>query len=285
MNYELSLRKWGWSLLLALCPLNGMAQTQADEDVIRNARWETTEIAKGVKGMVAAFPSLYGGPQYVSIVEVKPRRHRHRADIGVSREMKPISQLAQEHQAIAAINGSYYNMKVGNSVCFLKVGREVMDSTIRSEFTLRVTGAVRTRHGRLKIIPWDRQTEQNYRKRHGSVLASGPLMLHKGEYSDWSMCTQSFIETKHPRSAAAVTKDGRVLLITVDGRSEGNAIGMSIPELAHLARTMGGEDALNLDGGGSTMLYLDGHVLNHPSDNKQFDHAGERHIPNIIYIR
>ena len=262
MNYELSLRKWGWSLLLALCPLSGMSQTQADEEAIRNARWETTEIAKGVKGMVAAFPSLYGGPQYVSIVEVKPRRHRHRADIGVSREMKPISQLAQEHQAIAAINGSYYNMKVGNSVCFLKVGREVMDSTMRSEFTLRVTGAVRTRHGRLKIIPWDRQTEQNYRKRHGSVLASGPLMLHKGEYSDWSMCTQSFIETKHPRSAAAVTKDGRVLLITVDGRSEGNAIGMSIPELAHLAKTMGGEDALNLDGGGSTMLYLDGKVLN-----------------------
>ena len=256
-----NVRVWGGCLLVALCPLNGMAQTQADEDVIRNAKWETTEIAKGVKGMVAAFPSLYGGPQYVSIVEVKPRRHRHRADIGVSREMKPISQLAQEHQAIAAINGSYYNMKVGNSVCFLKVGREVMDSTMRSEFTLRVTGAVRTRHGRLKIIPWDRQTEQDYRKRHGSVLASGPLMLHKGEYSDWSMCTQSFIETKHPRSAAAVT------------------------ELAHLARTMGARDALNLDGGGSTMLYLDGHVLNHPSDNKQFDHAGERHIPNIIYIR
>ena len=54
MNYELSLRKWGWSLLLALCPLSGMSQTQADEEAIRNARWETTEIAKGVKGMVAA---------------------------------------------------------------------------------------------------------------------------------------------------------------------------------------------------------------------------------------
>ncbi|MCR4921528.1 MAG: phosphodiester glycosidase family protein [Bacteroidaceae bacterium] len=259
------------------------AQTTADSLTIVSAQWQEMQIAKGMKGRVAAFPSLYGGPQYVSIVEVKPRR-RHRADIGVSRKMISTSQLARQHRALAAINGSYFNMKVGNSVCFLKLDGEVLDSTMRSEFTLRVTGAVRTRHGRLKIIPWDRATEQSYRKRHGSVLASGPLMLQGGKYADWSMCTQSFIDTKHPRSAIVVTKHHRVLLITVDGRAEGKAIGMSIPELAHLTKVLGGETALNLDGGGSTTLYLDGDILNHPCDNKQFDHAGERPIPNIIYF-
>ena len=60
------------------------------------------------------------------------------------------------------------------------------------------------------------------------------------------------------------------------------------PELAHLIRILGGEDALNLDGGGSTTLWLSGAsddgVVNYPCDNGRFDHAGERKVPNILYI-
>ena len=270
--------------MLVAASVSAGAQTAADSLAIATAHWDEMRIARGVKGRCAAFASLYGGPQYVSIVEIKPSL-RHRAGIGVSPQMKTMTQLAGEHDALAAINGSYYNMRVGNSVCFLKVGREVLDSTIVSEFPLRVTGAVRVKRGHVKIMPWDQSTEQSYRKHRGTVLASGPLMLRGGEYADWTGCDQSFCETKHPRSAVAKTRDGHVLLITVDGRSAGNAIGMSIPELAHLARMLGATEALNLDGGGSTTLFLDGQILNHPSDNKKFDHAGERHIPNIIYIR
>ena len=53
-------------------------------------------------------------------------------------------------------------------------------------------------------------------------------------------------------------------------------------------RVLGGEDALNLDGGGSTTLWLSGAsdngVVNYPCDNGRFDHAGERKVPNILYI-
>ena len=61
---------------------------------------------------------------------------------------------------------------------------------------------------------------------------------------------------------------------------------MSIPELAYLIKVLGGEDALNLDGGGSTTLWMRGAaaggVLNYPCDNKLFDHAGERTVSNIV---
>ncbi len=274
----------GLILTFAWTGLQAMAQTSEDSLTIVSAKWQEQVIAKGVKGRCAAFESLYGGPQYVSIVEVKPRR-KHRADIGVSRQMRPISELARAHQAVAAINGSYYNMKVGNSVCFLKVDSEVLDTTTQNELDARVTGAVSVRRGKMKIQPWSKEIERNYRKKKGSILASGPLMLSKGDYADWSVCEKSFITTKHPRSAIVLTKNHRVLLVTVDGRAKGNAIGMSIPELAHLTKMLDGKTALNLDGGGSTMLYLDGQILNHPCDNKQFDHAGERHIPNIIYFK
>ena len=55
-------------------------------------------------------------------------------------------------------------------------------------------------------------------------------------------------------------------------------------------RWIGAENALNMDGGGSTTLYAEGEngngIVNHPSDNKKFDREGERHIVNaLLFIK
>ena len=276
--------RYGMLCLVVFTLLQAKAQTAEDSLAIVSAQWQLTETDNGMRGLCYAFPSLYGGPQFVSIVEISPKR-RHHAGIGTSKQMKPLSELARNYRAMAAINGSYYDMSRGNSVTFLKVDDAVTDSTTENEFRIRVTGAVAVRKGKLRIVPWSRSIEHGYKKKVGTVLASGPLMLQNSHYANWSMCDSDFIATKHPRSAIAVTRDKRVLLITVDGRSPGNAIGMSIPELAHLLKVLGAKTALNLDGGGSTTLYLNGQILNHPCDNRQFDHAGERHIPNMIFFR
>ena len=178
--------------------------------------------------------------------------------VAVSDKMKETSKIASEYNAIAAINGSYFDMKRGNSVCFLKTDRQVIDTTMQSEFKLRVTGAINVRKGKIKLIPWSKQIEKEYEGETGIVLASGPLMLKDGQICDWNSCGTNFIRTKHPRSAVATTKEGKILLITVDGRFPEQAEGVNIPELAHLIRILGGEDALNLDGGGSTTLWLSG---------------------------
>ncbi|MBQ2429895.1 MAG: phosphodiester glycosidase family protein, partial [Alistipes sp.] len=150
-------------------------------------------------------------------------------------------------------------------------------------------GAIREKRGKIEIIEWSKPIEQGYKKSKGTVLASGPIMLENGKRSDWSACSKSFIETRHPRSAIYTKDDGTVVFITVDGRSAGNADGMSIPELAYLVKILGGYDAINLDGGGSTTLWLkdapDNGVLNYPTDNKLFDHAGERSVSNIYYVK
>ena len=94
---------------------NVVAQTAYDSLSIVNAKWDVTEFAPGLTGRTAAFTDLYGGPMYVSIVEVNAKLRR--GGIAVSRQMKPLPVLAREHAALAAINGSYYDMKAGNSVC------------------------------------------------------------------------------------------------------------------------------------------------------------------------
>lgn len=264
------------------------AQTSADSLTIVSTQWETSVSSDGIVHKRAQIPSLYKGPQHINIIEIPANRKLHYG-IGVDETMVRISQLAPEHQALAAINGSFYNMQKGNSVCYLRIGKEVVDTTTTREFELRVTGAVYTHKKKLRILPWNRDIEAKYNKKKGVLLASGPLLMEDGKTSSWDMCGRSFITNKHPRSAIFTTKDKKTVLITVDGRSKGNAAGVSIPELAHLIRILGGEDALNLDGGGSTTLWMkeapDNGVLNCPSDNGKFDHQGERRIPNIIYVR
>ena len=78
---------------------------------------------------------------------------------------------------------------------------------------------------------------------------------------------------RHPRTAAGVSADGHTLiLLTVDGRQPGHSLGVTLPELADLMLELGANEAVNLDGGGSTSFYLrraDGSVVtNQPSAGK-----------------
>ena len=67
--------------------------------------------------------------------------------------------------------------------------------------------------------------------------------------------------------------------MTVDGRQP-DQLGLSIPETAQVSKALGMQDAINLDGGGSTAMAIDGQLISHPSDA-----TGERPVGDVIYIR
>lgn len=282
------MKKIIFSLCLILCTTLTFADGKQDSILIIKADWATKTTAEGLTHKQAQIKGLFNSVQSINLIEI-PRAAKRKIGIAGNEGMKKTSQQATEKEALAAINGTYYNMKVGNSTCFYKINREVIDTTLNGEFKNRVNGAVREVKGKIKIIDWNKEIETNYKKNKGTVLASGPIMLEDGRISDWSACGKSFIDTRHPRSAIYTKKDGTIVFITVDGRSEGNAAGVSIPELAFLIRILGGKEAINLDGGGSTTLWLkgapDNGVLNYPTDNQIFDHTGERSVSNIFYVK
>lgn len=72
-----------------------------------------------------------------------------------------------------------------------------------------------------------------------------------------------------PRTAVGITRDGRVLLVTVNGRRPGLSTGVSLVELAQIMLDLGAKDAMNLDGGGSTTMVIRGQVFNFPSDGAE----------------
>lgn len=90
--------------------------------------------------------------------------------------------------------------------------------------------------------------------------------------------SKSFVETRHPRTAVAKLKDGKFLMLTADGRTEQSA-GLDLYDLAAYFLELGATDAMNLDGGGSTTMFLDGKVVNRPSDKE-----GERKVSDAILV-
>ena len=84
---------------------------------------------------------------------------------------------------------------------------------------------------------------------------------------------------RHPRTNVGVAADGRILMVTVDGRRSGYSVGVTLREMGRLMVSLGAKAALNLDGGGSTVMakrnLLSGEfkVANRPSDGRERVHS------------
>ena len=97
---------------------------------------------------------------------------------------------------------------------------------------------------------------------------------------------------RHPRVAVAITDDNDILFVVVDGRFSNKAEGMDADELTRfLVKHFNPRWAINMDGGGSSTMYLKGYgdpnnnVLNYPCDNSKWDHQGERARPTVVLVQ
>lgn len=79
----------------------------------------------------------------------------------------------------------------------------------------------------------------------------------------------NMILRRHPRTLAGVTRNGSLILATVDGRNPGVTVGANFVEAAQLMRWLGAVQAINLDGGGSTSMVVGDKVVNKPSDGHE----------------
>ncbi len=112
------------------------------------------------------------------------------------------------------------------------------------------------------------------------AVCGGPRLLSDGKIDingDEEKFSSSIVYGRHPRTAIALTFDGDLLLVVVDGRSKRNS-GMKLKELATYLKRLGARHAINLDGGGSTSMIVNGKTINKPSDGR------ERRISNGILI-
>lgn len=276
-----------FTLFLAV-NLTGFAQNQ-DSIAIVKTKWQRARIARKVLLFNHHFKdkNLFGANENISYIEVKNRgRKAVFALAAEEKELITTSNFGTRDSAIVAINGNFFDVKNGGSVDFVKVNGKVINQNRLEKNGNRARhqqAAVVIEKGKLAIKKWDGSADWEDKLTEENVLLNGPLLFLNGMKED--LDTTAFNRLRHPRTCVGLKPNGRVILLTVDGRND-NSAGMTLFELTKLMQWLGCSSAVNFDGGGSTTLWIkDKGVINYPTDNKKWDHEGERKVANVILVK
>ena len=114
------------------------------------------------------------------------------------------------------------------------------------------------------------------------INGAGLLRWQGNVVSDWTseaLTAELFTDVRHPRTLIGQDDRGAIWLVAVDGRQLDYSIGMRFADLQRLASRLHLTDALNLDGGGSTTMVVNGQIANKPSDA-----GGARPVSDAILV-
>lgn len=271
--------------------ISGFSQN-LDSLTFVKTKWQKTRVAKQVKLFKHHFNSknLFAANENISFIEVKNTGRK--AVFALDAEEKELittSNFGFRDTAIAAINGNFFDVKNGGSVDFVRLNGKVINVNrleINNQRARHQQAAVVIDNGKISIKKWDKSDDWETKLTAQNIMLNGPLLLLDGMKED--LDTTEFNRLRHPRTCLGIKPNGRVILLTVDGRND-NSAGMSLPELSKIMSWLGCTSAINFDGGGSTTLWINGFadngVINYPTDNKKWDHDGQRKVANVILVK
>lgn len=117
-----------------------------------------------------------------------------------------------------------------------------------------------------------------------TAIGGGPVLVQNGRVmvtnNEERMFAGKAIDDLHPRTAMGYTADGKLVMLVVEGRAPGKAEGASLTQLAQMMLSLGCVEALNLDGGGSSCMLVNGVETIQPSDKE-----GQRPVPAVWMIK
>lgn len=267
--------------------------------------WVSDTISKGcIWYNYTGFYGPFESNQTINILEVDLKGDTYNIEFIYSDNADSLSSFAEKHHAIAGINATYFEPEVS----FIKTkGHIDCEVTIAKDHVRFWKHAAALFYDKNeKKIDIKKGTNASYKASLYTDIMSGapllidnynPLGLNFAEnMSDSDLESLDYEDyrrhqgVRHPRVAVAITGNKQLLLITVDGRWESSA-GMSCRELTTFLQSyFNPMSALNLDGGGSTTMWIKergsvgSHVVNFPTDNKRYDHYGQRKVNSVILI-
>jgi len=116
------------------------------------------------------------------------------------------------------------------------------------------------------------------------AFGGGPVLVQDGQIRISNNEERKFagkaIADKHPRTAIGYKKDGTIVILAVQGRMKGLAEGATLPQMAKILLDLGCVEAMNLDGGGSSCMLINGKETIKPSDP-----TGQRPVPAVFVVR
>lgn len=188
------------------------------------------------------------------------------------------SQIAEDNDAVFAINGDYYGFRDTGIV--IRNGVVYRDEGAREGLAFYADGHVEV---------YDETTttaDELVAAGVWNTLSFGPAIVEDAAVVDGiedvevdTNIGNHSIQGDQPRTAVGVIDDNHLVFVVVDGRSPGYSAGVDMTELAEIMQSLGAETAYNLDGGGSSTMYFDGSLVNDPLGT-----GTERGTSDILYI-
>jgi len=188
------------------------------------------------------------------------------------------SDIAEENDAIFAVNGDYYGFRDDGII--IRNGVIYRDEPARVGLAFFLDGSMQ--------VYDETQTSAEELLAQGvwNTLSFGPALLDDYQVVE-NLSTVEIdtnfgnhpIQGNQPRTGIGIIDENHFVFIVVDGRSKGYSTGVSLSEFAELFRQLGCSEAYNLDGGGSATMYFMGRVVNNPLGRHK-----ERGTSDILYI-
>ena len=184
------------------------------------------------------------------------------------------SVMAEENNAVLAINGDYYGARqsgyvIRNGVVYRSQGSNGEDMVISKDGSLSF------------ISESDTTTDSLLQKQAWQVLSFGPVLVENGEVAVTENDEVGMAMASNPRTAIGTVAKNHYLFVVSDGRTSESA-GLSLYELANFMKSLGATNVYNLDGGGSSTMVFQGEVVNNPTTNG--NKISERAVSDILYI-
>ena len=256
--------------------------------------------------------------QTVFALEIDLNNEDYKVNFSYNSKSDTTSAVAKRMQAIAAVNACYeldaiYCRVNGTNVSQVTIDPDhlrfwkheaaiVSDGKRKIGIVHGAKGAANIKSGGVQAIEMYKGLTEKY------IFASAPMLIDDYDPVGARYVPSSYTSSdlskldgedyrrhqgvRHPRVAAALTNDNDLLLVVVDGRFSGKASGMTCKELTNfLVKHFNPRWAINMDGGGSSTMYIDGYgdpvnnVLNYPTNNSRWDHYGQRKRPTFFLIQ
>jgi exopolysaccharide biosynthesis protein len=285
------------------------------------AGWTSTVVEPGITYYAfSGTDPVTKSPQRVFVTDIDLSKEDYSVKLVLYDNRSTASAVMKDKKAIVTMNAGYER----ESIVIKVDGRTAF---LMPNGTIGTTGVTNWKNEGCVILDNNRDVRFDYTgrdlsyndqqkaymkltqdKSNANVLSSAPMLIYDYEPVGESFVTRYPKQSSnsedpyvhqstntHPRTVIAKNEFNHLLLIVIDGRRSSVSRGMSAKEVTQfLVANFNPQYALNLDGGGSSTMCVQGqgdettHVVNYPTDSDTVsgvpDHSGERSVPTFFYV-
>lgn len=263
-----------WLILLMLCPMlalgetvpGGVASAYSEDGM----QYDDGTLSIRIETDYAYDTNIYY--VYITLTEANQLRTALAANYP-SKTVRPVSSMAQENNAVLAINGDYFSYHHTGVV--VRNGQVLREQPVATRDTLIIDA-----EGNFTILTKNTRKEwESYRDTAVQAFCFGPGLIVNGEVQHFKAGDKVSCgaNTKAQRLAICQLDKLQYLLIVTEGPEQKGQAGLTIAELTDLMVQKGVQQGYNLDGGSSTTLWFGGRRVNAPETKN-------RNVGDIIYF-